>query len=47
MKTDGKVSSYTNLIDFLNSGWKGLTPEPPTLPPPKWKSKAKNWDCSN
>ena len=44
MKINGKISSYTNLIDFLNSGWKGLTLELPTPAPPKWKSKAMNWD---
>ena len=45
MKINGKISSYTNLIDFLNSGWKGhRTIELPTPPPPKWKSKAMNWD---
>ena len=44
MKINGKILSYTNLIDFLNSGRKGLTHELPTLLPPKWKSKAMNWD---
>ena len=43
MKINGKISSYTILIDFLNSGWKDLTPESPTPPPPKRKSKAMNW----
>ena len=43
MKINGKISSYTNLIDFLNSGWKDLTLESPPPPPPKWKSKAMNW----
>ena len=40
MKIKGKISSYSNLIDFLNSVWKGLTLEPPTPPllieNPKW-----------
>ena len=44
MKIDDKISSYTNLIDFLNSERKGLTLEPPTPTPPKWESKAMNWD---
>ena len=51
MKTNGKISSYTNLINFLNIGRKGLTIEIPAPPPPKLKSKAMNWDiiviCQN
>ena len=35
MKIDDKISSYTNLIDFLNSERKGLTLETPTPTPPK------------
>ena len=35
---------YTNLIDFLNSLWKGLTLKLPTPLLPKWKSKAMNSD---
>ena len=46
MKINGKISSYTSLIDFLNSGWKDLTLELPTPAPPKWKSKAMNWDIT-
>ena len=44
MKINGKISSYTDLTDFLNSDWKGLTLELPTPAPPEWKSKAMNWD---
>ena len=46
MKINGKISSYTNLIDFLNSEWKGLTLESPNLPHIKWKSKAMNSDIT-
>ena len=35
MNINDKISSYTNLIDFLNSEQKGLTLEPPTPAPPK------------
>ena len=35
MNINDKISSYTNLIDFLNSERKGLTLEPPTPAPPK------------
>ena len=44
MEINGKIWSYSNLIDILNKGWKGLTLELPTTPPLKWKSKAMNWD---
>ena len=44
MKANDKIASYTNLIDFLNNGRKGLTIELPTPNPPKLKSKAMNWD---
>ena len=44
MKINGKISRYSNFIDFLDSEWKGLILEPPTPPPPKWKSKVMNWD---
>ena len=45
MKINGKISSCSNLIDFLNRGWKGLTLKPPIPPPHKWKSKAMNWEA--